>query len=381
MLARKLFVALVALFLLGGCLVDHSPSLGGAQTNSSCCGGGSAVGLRELDFSYYSLREGFSSQLNLVSDSPHPIDLTIAIYSQRGNSVLATMSIQPNAKLPIDLRALLTQLGADANGEFGEGSIAVHFEGTIMPVVGQVTLTNLALRLVHESEMVENDPGRTDIPPILNGLWWNLAPGRDARIMVANMSVMTVAADCASWYYNPRNHPPCQCPADTSCTTSSTVTVQVPTSLRVVSVSVLPTGTSGDYGCTPSGDYGIKVKITYQVLDQNTRAIQSSLMEPQEEVTGFYINGVPQPNPTPNWADIGPTRISGTSQFTNPSGQFVDAPYGFCYPTVSFTSWTQAISTLVKGQRYTVRTNSISESSSSQGHGSITNNSDISKSR
>jgi len=163
--------------------------------------------------------------------------------------------------------------------------------------------------------------------------------------------------------------------------TSSTVTVQVPTSLGVVSVSVLPTGTSGDYGCTPSGDYGIKVKITYQVLDQNTRAIQSSLMEPQEEVTGFYINGVPQPNPTPNWADIGPTRISGTSQFTNPSGQFVDAPYGFCYPTVSFTSWTQAISTLVKGQRYTVRTNSISESSSSQGHGSITNNSDISKSR
>ena len=206
MLARKLFVALVALFLLGGCLVDHSPSLGGAQTNSSCCGGGSAVGLRELDFPYYSLREGFSSQLNLVSDSLSPIDLTIAIYSQRGNSVLATMSIQPNAKLPIDLRALLTQLGADANGEFGEGSIAVHFEGTIMPVVGQVTLTNLALRLVHESEMVENDPGRTDIPPILNGLWWSLAPGRDARIMVANMSVMTVAADVYLEYHG-QPHP------------------------------------------------------------------------------------------------------------------------------------------------------------------------------
>ena len=64
-----------------------------------------------------------------------------------------------------------------------------------MPVVGQVTLTNPALPLVHESEMVENDPGRTDIPPVLNGLWWNLAPGRDARIMVANMSPLAVAAD------------------------------------------------------------------------------------------------------------------------------------------------------------------------------------------
>jgi len=62
-------------------------------------------------------------------------------------------------------------------------------------VVGQVTLTNPALPLVHESEMVENDPGRTDIPPVLNGLWWNLAPGRDARIMVANMSPLSVTAD------------------------------------------------------------------------------------------------------------------------------------------------------------------------------------------
>jgi hypothetical protein len=68
-----------------------------------------------------------------------------------------------------------------------------------MPVVGQVTLTNPTLRLVHESAMVENDPRRTVIPPVLNGLWWNhLAPGRDARIMVANMSVVGVTAD-VSW--------------------------------------------------------------------------------------------------------------------------------------------------------------------------------------
>ena len=206
MLHRRLSLALVALLLLSGYLVNRSPSLGRTQTNSACCGVGGAVGLRELDFPYYSLRAGFSSQLNLVSDSPKPIDLTIAIYSERGNNVLTSMTIQPSAKLPIDLRALLTQLGADVNGEFGEGSIAVHFEGTIMPVVGQVTLTNPALRLVHESEMVENDPGRTDIPPILNGLWWNLAPGRDARIMVASMSVMAVTADVYLEYHGQR-HP------------------------------------------------------------------------------------------------------------------------------------------------------------------------------
>jgi hypothetical protein len=117
--------------------------------------------------------------------------------------VLTSATIQPSAKLPFDLRTLLTSLGADVNGEFAEGSIGVNFEGTIMPLVGQVTLTNPALRLVHESEMVENDPGRTDIPPVLNGLWWNLAPGRDARIMVANMSVMPVSADVYLEYGGP----------------------------------------------------------------------------------------------------------------------------------------------------------------------------------
>jgi hypothetical protein len=49
-------------------LSASGPQLG---SKTACCGGsGSAVGLRELDFPYYSLRDGFSSQLNLVSDSP-----------------------------------------------------------------------------------------------------------------------------------------------------------------------------------------------------------------------------------------------------------------------------------------------------------------------
>jgi len=149
---------------------------------------------------------GLSSQLNLVSASEDPTELTIAIYSQRGSSVLTSATLQPNAKLPFDLRSLLSSLGADVNGEFGEGSIAVYFQGAMMPVTGQVTSTNPALRLVHESEMVENDPGRTDIPPILNAVWWNLAAGHDARIMVANTSSQSVSADVNLEYAGHR-HP------------------------------------------------------------------------------------------------------------------------------------------------------------------------------
>ncbi len=46
------------------------------------------------------------------------------------------MTIQPQEKLPIDIRKLLTDLSADVAGDFAEGNISLHFNGTIMPVVG-----------------------------------------------------------------------------------------------------------------------------------------------------------------------------------------------------------------------------------------------------
>jgi hypothetical protein len=47
-------------------------------------------------------------------------------------------------------------------------------------------------------------------------------------------------------------------------------TVQVPTSLQFISVSVLPDGTSGAVGCPSSSWSGIRVDIKYQVLDQQS---------------------------------------------------------------------------------------------------------------
>lgn len=151
---------------------------------------------RELDFPYYSLQNGFGSTLNLVSDSPAPLDFTLSVHARSGLTLVAPKkTIQPQAKFPIDMAALLKGLGADATGDFSEGSVSLNFVGTIMPLVGQMTTTNPALRLVHESEMVENDPGRTDIPAILEGLWWNISGGRDAQVMVTNMSNLRASAD------------------------------------------------------------------------------------------------------------------------------------------------------------------------------------------
>ena len=123
------------------------------------------------------------------------MDLIVAVRSLMGETVLAPVNIQPQEKLAVDVASLLKEQKADVNGAFAEGSIAVYFEGTIMPLAGQLTMTNPALSLVHESEMVENDPGHSDIPPVLNGLWWGIGGGRDARIMVSNTAGQPVMAD------------------------------------------------------------------------------------------------------------------------------------------------------------------------------------------
>src|SRR5690242_8091527 len=185
-----LVVALSSLFLI------HPHPKTDAQSTSTCCGANPVTAPRELDFPYYSLRDGFTSTLNLVSDSPKPLDFILVLHSLAGETLLSSsMTIQPNAKLPIDLAGLIKSLGSDPTSAFSEGSISIYFTGTIMPLVGQVTMTNTSLHLSQEAEMVENDPGRSDIPAVLSGLWWGLSGGRDALIMVANMSGNLVTAD------------------------------------------------------------------------------------------------------------------------------------------------------------------------------------------
>jgi hypothetical protein len=110
-----------------------------------------------MEFPYYSLRDGFNSTVLLVSDSPKPLDFVMAVRSRSGRTVLApAMTIQPQEKLAIDLSELLAAQGADITGDFSEGSVAVYFNGTIMPLAGQLTMTNPAKNLSLESHVVDN---------------------------------------------------------------------------------------------------------------------------------------------------------------------------------------------------------------------------------
>jgi hypothetical protein len=122
------------------------------------------------------------------------MDFTLAVKSQQGQVLTTPETIAPRQKLAIDLASLITQLGGDPTGAFAQGSAPIYFVGTIMPIVGQITATNPQLSLVHESVMVEHDPGRSDVPAVLNGLWWGLGSGRAATVMVSNTSASAQTA-------------------------------------------------------------------------------------------------------------------------------------------------------------------------------------------
>ena len=104
-------------------------------------------------------------------------------------------------------------------------------------------------------------------------------------------------------------------------------------------------------------------------------------MEPQEELLNDIINGIHFPDV--DWTDIGPSGVScSTSQFTDANGRFCDAPLGTC-GTVAFTQTESQLIRIVPLNQnlYTVRTNNWTTSSSASGAGSISNASDIVRSR
>ena len=165
-------------------------------TSTPCCGQENQIAPRQLHFPYYSLKDGFRSSVLFVSGSPDPFDFVMAVRSRSGQTVLApTLTIQPQEKLPVDLATLLAEEGADVTGDFSEGSVTVYYSGKIMPLAGQLTMSNPARKMIFESEMVDNSPGLRLLPTVLNGVWWGLGSGREASIIVTNTSGEAVSAE------------------------------------------------------------------------------------------------------------------------------------------------------------------------------------------
>ncbi len=132
-----------------------------------------------------------------MSDSPDVIQFDVVIYSRSGRPQQAhPIIIQPQERLTVDLASLLTDTGGDLAEDFAEGSISIQYRARGMrPLLGQVTITNPQEHLVYESQMAGKDSGRSDIPPVLTGLWWGLEAGRDATMAVSNTAGQRAEAD------------------------------------------------------------------------------------------------------------------------------------------------------------------------------------------
>lgn len=162
---------------------------------------------REIDFPYYSLREGFRSLLQLVSDSPISLPIAVTVRSSSGRTILTKqMTIHSQEKLMIDLGVLLVNLGADSEDDFQEGSISVSYVSDTRPIMGQITVSNASAGLVFESRLAINDPDDSNIPAVLEGLWWSLTPDGEARVMVANTLNSPITAD-VSLTFSGQRHP------------------------------------------------------------------------------------------------------------------------------------------------------------------------------
>ena len=150
--------------------------------------------------------------------------------------------------------------------------------------------------------------------------------------------------------------------------------VNVPTSLKVLGVTILQQGNSGDHGCL-NGFYGIQIDVNYQVTDGETppQPIQHGTMTPTEHVV-FY-DGSTKDSP------VGKTNISTTTNTTKTDGTFHDAPVGICKAVPFNTPLTtsQDISiVLSNGLTYKVRHNDFKFSSTNlTNHGTATNGGDI----
>jgi hypothetical protein len=155
-------------------------------------------------------------------------------------------------------------------------------------------------------------------------------------------------------------------------TTATAAAPQIPTSLKVLSATVLPTGTTTNSGCTPTTDYGIELDIKYQILDQAGKPIFQSGMTPYESVQ--HADGSTSYNP------VGPTQNSNSSATTASDGTFHDVPFGACSAgTFSGANILQII--YIGPTTYKVRQNSFTIGSTGAGHGSITNSNDVTASR
>ena len=151
---------------------------------------------RELVYPYYSLRDGTESVLSMMDRAAWPVEFTVAVHSQSGQTVVSLpKTIQPTEEADIDVKKLLNDLNVDWRGDFLEGTLSIHFKGKGNPLGGR-----LIVKGPHESWNIgpvwsSGESGQNMVPVKLDTLWWDLGGTRDLALHVSNITAHAVVAD------------------------------------------------------------------------------------------------------------------------------------------------------------------------------------------
>jgi hypothetical protein len=207
----------------------------------------------------------------------------------------------------------------------------------------------------------------TSIASVSSGLVSGLSGG-DVTITTTSPTLTQAGTDCQPYTPPPCPRTPMQAPGSG--------TVQVPTSLLFLNVTVLPNGQGLNFGCSGLANYGIRVDIKYQVLDQKGSPILSADMTPHEHGTRF--------SGSPYDSNIGPSGFTNSTATTAADGTFHDVPFGVCANGVfSSLTATQFITMIMPdGSAPSVRGQTFTATGQSAGHGTLQNSvGDISATR
>ena len=368
--------------------------------------------------SYYSTQNGLTATLLLNNKGNQPLEVRPTLYSLSGQAI----EIPPITVDTASFRFVNLQEWAAMGGEsFSQGSIKLFHVGKDLVLGAQIYLTDEAHSLSFEEKLAEVDKFDSRR---FEGVWW--MPSRQAEVQIV-LSNTTDAPLSVTARLSKRPHHTGEAQA-VELAAHETRVLDLRRDFadgdhfansQIIAVSLQHAGaksallaramvkeeergyssvvqfsnpaggksseyqggTTGDYGCNPSTDFGIQIAIVYQVLDQASPAhpIGSSAMLPQETFTNVFYNGVHQADsPLHN---VGPTHVSGTSSNTTDTGTFKDAPFGNCSDGTFTLTLDQNLTIALGSISYPVRINSFATSSNSLGHGGISNSLDISASR
>lgn len=382
---------------------------------------------------YWGVTNGNDTMYSLWNPTDTPQDIAATFYYGDGSGkYILPVHLEPQASTMIDMAMLIMEKKPDANGNLFPSSVqegSAEFSSAkdrreMITLVVASGIYNVATATCGGGCI--NCCGVTEVP----GSNPDVYPNPFSCAVGDSITLSGGAEDCSGQYFSPSTNgwtssnpsvatvdsvgnvtcvsggsvtisaswsnlvaPTGQICGPPSCPTENLGapaqgTVQVPTSLQFVSVSVLPDGSTGAFGCAPSNNYGIRVDIKYQVVDQQSppKPISSSKMTPHEK--GTLFDGTAYDN------NVGPVSGYPTSGATTASdGTFHDVPFGYCQNTPINTAKTatQNLTIIIGTKSYPVRSQNWSVSapgSQSFGHGTIQNSitspgtgSDVSASR